>query len=140
MSKLKSQYRVFVVDDEPLIASTLGEILRGQGIDVTTFTDPLKALEAIHTNAPDFLIADVVMPGMSGIELAIVIRETCPGCFVLLFSGNISTAAMLDAARNRGHDFPILAKPVQPSVMLEMVRTGLGIGSPAAGSTGPSPS
>jgi CheY-like chemotaxis protein len=81
MSKLERQHSIFVVDDEPVIASTLGEILRRQGLDVTPFTDPFQALQAIQTKAPDFLRAEVVMPGMSGIELAIVIRET-PDCTV----------------------------------------------------------
>ncbi|MGA3048520.1 MAG: response regulator [Terracidiphilus sp.] len=134
MSKLANQYRIFVVDDEPIIASTLAAILKGQGFDVTSFTDPLKALEAVHSQSPDFLIADVVMPGMSGIDLAIVIRETCPTCMVLLFSGQISTTEMLEAARVRGHNFDCVAKPVPPEEILKRVCGALGIGSGNDGS------
>ncbi len=58
------------------------------------------------------------MPGMSGIDLAIQIKEQYPNCKVLLFSGLASTAGLLDEARRQGHDFEILAKPIHPSDLL----------------------
>jgi DNA-binding response OmpR family regulator len=121
------QARIFVVDDEPVIASTLQLILSGHGFAVTSFTDPVAALQAIQAHAPDFLIADVVMPEISGIELAIVMREHYPSCRVLLFSGHLSTFDMLETARDRGHDFEVLSKPVHPIEMLERVRMGLAL-------------
>ena len=72
--------------------------------------------------APDLLISDVVMPLLSGIELAIQLREVCPDCKVLLFSGQASTANMLEAARATGHDFEVLAKPVHPTDLLNRIR------------------
>lgn len=122
-------HRVFVVDDEPLIASTVGLILSQQGFEVTTFTNPLKALEAIQMRPPDLLLTDVVMPELSGIELAIVIRETCPSCKVLLISGQLATSDMLAASHKRGHDFAVLTKPVPPVEMIAGVRAGLGLES-----------
>jgi len=136
MSKPKNEYRIYVVDDEPIIASTLGTILSQKGFEVSCFVDPLKALEAVQRKAPDFLIADVVMPEMSGIELAIVIRETCPSCTVLLFSGQIVTTQLLEAARDRGHDFEVLTKPVHPGEILDRVFSGFGLASGSGGSTG----
>jgi DNA-binding response OmpR family regulator len=136
MSELENHYRIFVLDDEPVIASTLGEILRRQGYAVTCFTEPLKALEAIHTKAPDLLIADVVMPEMSGIDLAIVMQETCPSCIVLLFSGQILTFQLLESARNRGYDFEVLSKPVPPTELLARIRSELWPDSHTEGLTG----
>ncbi|MGA3131934.1 MAG: response regulator [Terracidiphilus sp.] len=135
MLKFQVQHRIFVVDDEPTIASTLALILSQQGFEVTPFTDPLQALRAIQTAPPDLVIADVVMPGLSGIELAIVIRDTYPDCAVLLFSGQIATAAMLEMAKGRGYNFEVLAKPIHPVEMLERVRMGLGLGSHTDGAT-----
>jgi DNA-binding response OmpR family regulator len=127
MSKLQEQHRIFVVDDEPIITSTLGQILKNQGFQVSCFTNPRKALEAIYTSAPDLLIADVIMPEMSGIDLAIVVREAFPSCTVLLFSGQIATSQLLESARNRGHDFEVLTKPVPPAEILARVCGGLGL-------------
>ena len=115
--------RVFVVDDETVIANTLGVILRQQGFEAHSFNLPLEALSAAREMAPDLLISDVVMPLLSGIELAIQLRELCPNCKVLLFSGQAATASMLDSARAIGHDFEVLAKPVHPADLLKKIRT-----------------
>ncbi len=98
-------------------------ILRLQGgFNARSFTKPLDALEAARLEAPDLLISDVVMPLLSGIELAIQVREHCPNCKVLLFSGQAATADMLETARAKGYDFELLLKPVHPSGLLTKIR------------------
>jgi CheY-like chemotaxis protein len=114
--------RVFVVDDEPVIASTLAAILRLHGYSATYFTSPLEALAAAQLKAPDLLISDVAMPGISGIALAILFKIQYPECKVLLFSGQAETADLLGAARKEGHGFTLLQKPVHPSAMLAKIR------------------
>lgn len=113
--------RVFVVDDEPVISSTIGEILRLNGFKAQSFVSPLKALDAAQRNAPDLLISDVMMPELSGIELAIRLKLLCPGCKVLLFSGQAQTYDLLLHAREQGHDFDLLSKPVHPNVLIDRV-------------------
>jgi DNA-binding response OmpR family regulator len=92
------------------------------GFAARSFTKPLEALEAARLEAPDLLIPDVVMPLLSGIDLAIQVRECCPDCKVLLFSGQAATVHMLDAARANGHDFELLLKPVYPADLLTKIR------------------
>ena len=110
--------RVFVVDDEPVIASTLAAILKLHGYSVRAFTSPVEVLVAARSRAPDLLIADVVMPGLSGIDLANQILAQYPECKVLLFSGQATTRDLLRDTRKQGNNFSLLQKPVQPSVML----------------------
>jgi FixJ family two-component response regulator len=62
--------RVFIVDDEHVIASTLAAILRMHGYSATFFTSPVEALATSRSGVPDLLISDVAMPGISGIDLA----------------------------------------------------------------------
>ena len=109
---------VFVVDDEQVIALTLATILRQSGFAATAFSNPLEALERAKVEAPDLLISDVVMPELSGIDLAIRLTTECPECKVLLFSGRASTADLLTQAKALGHDFVLLAKPVHPTDLL----------------------
>jgi DNA-binding NtrC family response regulator len=124
MSQSANQLRVFVVDDEDVIASSLAMILRFQGgFHATSFTDPLKALEAAQAEVPDLLITDVVMPEMSGIDLAIQLRDVCPDCKVLLFSGQAATADLLEAARDAGYTFELLLKPVHPADLLASIQS-----------------
>jgi CheY-like chemotaxis protein len=116
--------RVFVVDDEDVIASSLATILRFQGgFHATSFSDPQQALQAAQAEAPDLLISDVVMPYMSGIDLAIQLRRLSPDCKVLLFSGQAATADLLKAARAAGFTFELLLKPVHPADLLASIRT-----------------
>jgi DNA-binding NtrC family response regulator len=117
-----SQPAVFVVDDEHVIASTLAAILKLNGYAATSFISPLAALAAAQLRAPDLLISDVVMPGFSGVDLAIQIKAECPQCKVLLFSGQASTQDLLEDARRQGHDFQLLQKPVHPAAMLANIR------------------
>lgn len=114
----KTVQTVFVVDDESIIAKTLGMILTNAGFKAIAFDDPLEALEAAKSTAPNLLITDVVMPQMTGIELAIHFRKTHPECKVLLFSGQASTADLLEEAHSRGYDFDILAKPIHPTDLI----------------------
>ena len=124
MLQLEQQPSVFVVDDEEVIASTLTMILRMQGgFRARSFSKPLEALEAARLEAPDLLISDVVMPLLSGIELAIQVREDCPDCKVLLFSGQAATAHLLEAASANGYDFEVLMKPVHPADLLARIRS-----------------
>src|SRR3984885_12080405 len=109
---------IFVVDDERVIAETLATILRISGFVATSFTSPLDALNWTQTIVPDLLITDVVMPEMSGIELAIKIKTLCADCKVLLFSGQAATVDMLTAAKAEGYEFEILSKPVHPKDLL----------------------
>jgi CheY-like chemotaxis protein len=123
MSQACGRHRVFVVDDEEIIASTTAMILRHSGFDTTFFTLPLEALQAACQDAPDLLITDVVMPRLSGIELAVQLRACCPDCKVLLFSGQATTGNLIDAANGMGRDFELLAKPVPPAALLSKVKS-----------------
>ena len=113
---------VYVVDDEPVIATTMAAILRRQGYEVKQFTNPLKALEAFERECPDLLISDVMMPGLTGVELAIRVRFLCPFCRIVLISGQASTCDLLSAARLGGHDFQLLDKPIAPPHLLAILQ------------------
>lgn len=113
--------RVLVVDDERRIADTLVAILRNSGYDAAACYDAETALEACDSLRPDLVISDVVMPGMNGIQLAVLIRQRHPRCEILLFSGQANTVEMVEDARRLGHDFTLLAKPVHPKDLLAKI-------------------
>jgi CheY-like chemotaxis protein len=117
-----SGHVVFVVDDEPVISSTLALILNSSGFRATAFTSAAEAIKAVESTCPDLLITDVSMPGMNGVDLAIQFRALCPDCKILLFSGHFATGQLLENARIRGYDFHILAKPVHPKDLLAAIR------------------
>jgi DNA-binding NtrC family response regulator len=115
---------IFVVDDEHVIASSLGAILKLHGYTSTSFTSPLEALAAARARAPDLLISDVVMPGLSGVDLAIQIKAECPACKILLFSSIGALTAESSLAGGRKSPSPLPVLPVSPRTLLIPRRTG----------------
>jgi CheY-like chemotaxis protein len=111
-----------VVDDEQVIANSLAIILNKAGFEARAVFSGEQAIELLESFQPEMLIADVVMPGMTGIEAAIVVRSKLPKCNILLFSGQAATTELLEQARTQGHEFEILAKPVHPADLLEKLR------------------
>jgi CheY-like chemotaxis protein len=114
--------RVFVVDDEFSIASTLALVLHHLDFDATSFAGPLDALQAATTRAPDVLVSNIEMPDLSGVELAIRMREIVPDCKVILFSGQASTVDLLNTAEANGQNFEVLLKPVHPTALVKRIR------------------
>jgi CheY-like chemotaxis protein len=113
---------VFVVDDESVTASTLAYILNSSGFSARAFTDSLEALRFAETQCPDFLITDVMMPQLNGIDLGIQFKATYPSCRILLFSGVAATSDLISDAAKDGHHFELLAKPVPPKELLQTTR------------------
>jgi CheY-like chemotaxis protein len=118
----KNPPSVFIVDDEQIIAETLTMILQRNGFDAKFFTDPLEALIAAHKEAPDLILSDVMMPQLSGVDLAIAIQRECPECKIMLFSGHAGTLDLLSKAREKGYDFNLLPKPLHPVDLLRHIR------------------
>ena len=123
------QLRVTVVDDEVFIASTLATILCNEGFDASFFTEPLQALQAARYYAPDLLIAEVSMPVLSGVDLAIQVLKHCPNCKVLLFSGQPDITNLIKDSRASGHNFEVLPKPTHPAELLAKIQSTLGLTS-----------
>ena len=115
---------VFVVDDEPIIADTLAVILNRSGFVAKSFHRPAEVLEAAELIVPDLLVSDVVMPGMTGVELANRIRSQYPECKCLLFSGQANTRELLRSAHD-DYEFEILSKPIHPADLLAKIEQAL---------------
>jgi DNA-binding NtrC family response regulator len=113
---------IYVVDDEKLIATTLAAILIRSGFEAIPFLDPLDALLSAESRCPDVLITDVMMPQLNGVDLGIQFKAIHPQCRVLLFSGQASTSSLVTNAKDAGHHFDLLNKPVHPTDLISVVR------------------
>jgi DNA-binding response OmpR family regulator len=113
---------VLVVDDERLIADSMTEILRRSGFDAICAYDGLSALELALKVNPDFVLTDVVMPHLNGVQLAIAIRKALPATEILLLSGQAGITEIVDGGRNEGYLFELIAKPIHPEKLLQRLR------------------
>ncbi len=111
--------KVLVVDDEQLVADTLGLIFEKHGYDCRVSYSGKDALRCVDGFRPELLLCDITMPGMDGLEVAASIAERVPGCRVLLLTGYYIN---LKAARTRieflHSENQVLLKPVAPQELL----------------------
>ena len=69
---------------------------------------------------PQWVVSDVVMPHMNGVELAIALRAQYPMVEILLFSGQAGVIFRdIGEAQRRGYEFELLAKPIHPNKLIE---------------------
>jgi DNA-binding response OmpR family regulator len=67
--------RVLVVDDEPMVRETLGQVLADEGYVVDLADDGEAALERVHAARPDAILLDLMMPGMNGRQFLQALRD-----------------------------------------------------------------
>jgi CheY-like chemotaxis protein len=115
--------RVLVVDDESVIADSVAAILNRSGYAAISRYSGSEAIESIREHCPDIIVSDVVMPDLNGIQLAKAVRGLCPNVRIVLFSGNVDTASLLDDASLEGYFFEILPKPVHPLHLLKALKS-----------------
>ena len=112
---------IFVVDDEQVIAETLATIFQRQGFSAHSFVNPLDAIDAARDKMPNFLVSDVMMPQLTGFELANQIKILCPHCHVFLISGQAGTMEVTREAQKAGSTLKVLQKPVHPEILLRNI-------------------
>ena len=76
--------RVLVIDDEPQITRVLRAALSAQGYDVRTANEPEEGLQVYRDWPPDLVITDLMMPGMSGVEVCRAIRSRASTPIIVL--------------------------------------------------------
>ena len=117
----QSPSTVLVVDDEEGIRDYLAEVLRFEGYKCQCFSESLSALAylAEEKGPADLVLADIRMPGMSGIDLLREVKSRQPELPVILISGLYELALALDALEAGADDY--LKKPVKPSDVVTLV-------------------
>ncbi|MGD0649124.1 MAG: response regulator [Acidobacteriaceae bacterium] len=114
--------RILVVDDEPLIADTIVQILNRNGFIAEAAYGGREAIAAARLTSPELILSDVLMPHVDGVEAAITIQKFLPDARIVLFSGQAATVEILARARQRGYQFELLAKPLHPTQLIKHLR------------------
>jgi DNA-binding response OmpR family regulator len=107
-----------VVDDNATIAVTLAIILNQFGFHATAVHSGEEAVQIAEDLKPGYLICDVQMGGMNGVETGLRICEKLPECRVFLFSGDPGAEELVAGSDRNGHTFEFLNKPFHPTSLL----------------------
>ena len=104
--------KILVVDDEAIVRESLQDWLTDAGYQVLTAESGPKALEVIEMEKPGIMIADLVMPGMDGIELMKKAKALQPGLEVVIITAYASIPTAINAMKEGAYDY--IEKPFCP--------------------------
>lgn len=113
---------VLVIDDTPAVREFIMDELETHGIDPIGAEDGVAGLEAFLANREriDLVILDLLMPRMSGLDLAAELERCRPGVKILYISG-LDGSIAVESLRHQSAD-RVLLKPFDPGVLVERVR------------------
>ena len=112
--------RLLVVDDEPNIARVLSSFFIREGWTVSTHQDPRSALAEMLEQAPDVVITDLAMPGMTGLELTVALQDAGIHVPVLVVTGHGTVQNAVEAMKAGVFDY--LCKPFELDKVRDVVR------------------
>jgi len=112
---------VLVVDDDPVVAATIAEILRSEGIPTTTAEDGIAALKAVEQFHPRLVLLDLGMPVFDGSDFARVVEGERSALKIVVISGAPDAAGIAAQLKADGY----LRKPFDIERLLEEVRRHL---------------
>jgi len=107
---------ILVVDDERKLRLSLSDILNYKGYHVKAVANGYQALESLQQNEYDCILLDVVMPGLSGIDLLKKIHQLYPHIPVIMVSGYGTIETAIKATKMGAYDF--LEKPAKAERLL----------------------
>jgi two-component system KDP operon response regulator KdpE len=114
--------RILVIDDESQITRVLRAALSAQGYDVRTANDPEEGLQVFREWPPDLVISDLMMPGMSGVEVCRAIRAHA-ATPILVLSVRDHERSKVEALDAGADDY--VTKPFSIQELLARVRAHL---------------
>ena len=112
--------KIWIVDDDSSIRWVLARALRADGFEVDDFDNAEIALKALDSSQPDVLMTDIRMPGMSGLELAEIMRDQHVDIPCIIMTAHTDLDSAL-ASYERGA-FEYLPKPFDLDEAVRLVR------------------
>jgi len=105
------QRTILLVDDEENTAGLFAELLRRRGYTTFAVTSAEECLECVARKQVDVVVTDVMMPGMSGIDLCAALRAQHPDVIAIVVTGRSTLDVAISAIRAGAYDY--ITKPVK---------------------------
>ncbi|MCG3172186.1 MAG: Transcriptional regulatory protein ZraR [Myxococcota bacterium] len=114
---------ILIVDDDPANVESLTRVLEHEGYRVRGASSGAEALEKLRAAPADVVIVDLMMPGMSGLELMKACRHISPDSLVIMITAYGAVDIAVKAMKEGAHDF--ITKPVKRMTVVKAVRQAL---------------
>jgi two-component system response regulator MtrA len=114
--------RVLVVDDDPALAEMLGIVLRSEGFSPSFVGDGERALEVFREAKPDLVLLDLMLPGMSGLDVCRAIRIES-GVPIVMLTAKTDTVDVVLGLESGADDY--VMKPFKPKELVARIRARL---------------
>jgi DNA-binding NtrC family response regulator len=110
---------LLAIDDDPQSLELITEALSQRGLDILTATDPDQGLKLVLRRRPQIVLLDLVMPGISGMQLLERLIDIDPGVDVILMTAHYSTESAVEAIQKGACDY--LNKPLCIAALRERI-------------------
>src|SRR6266481_5018174 len=113
--------RVVAIDDDEQHLKFIATALSRENVVVSTSGNPRDGLELVRKEHPHLVLSDLMMPGMSGMDLLERVLEFDPGTEIVLLTGQYSTESAVEAIQKGAADY--LTKPVDMEKLEQRVES-----------------
>jgi DNA-binding NtrC family response regulator len=110
---------LLIIDDHPGSLEMLSSALAQPDLEILTASDPEEGVELVHTRRPQIVLTDLIMPGMTGMEVLDRVMEFDPATEVILMTAHYSTESAVEAIKKGASDY--LNKPVSIAALREKI-------------------
>jgi len=114
---------VLIVDDDQDVCSSLKNLVNALGMKAEFICEPTRVLDRVKETHYDLMLLDVMMPGMSGLDLLPRVLEAAPAIKVIMVTGNGDQRTAAESRRLGAFDF--LQKPVRVNSLSNAIRRAL---------------
>ena len=115
---------VFIVDDDPIVCTSMKRLIRTLGLEVRTFASAREFLQARRPDGPGCLVLDVRMPELSGLDLQQELTHANIDLPIIFVTGHADVPMSVRAMKAGAVEF--LTKPFREQDLLEAVQHGIG--------------
>ena len=120
---MQSQANILIIDDEETMRDSCRQTLSRDGNRVEVAEDGSKGLSLLRTESFDLVILDLKMPGLSGMEVLMKIKEDDPEVVVIVITGYATVESAVEAMKRGAYDF--IPKPFTPDSLRVIVKRAL---------------
>ncbi len=112
-------FKILLADDEPFILEMLSYNLREAGYEVIEATDGDEALKSIRENSPDLILLDIMMPKLTGVEVAQMLNEANLKIPYIFLTAKSDEDTEVQCFELGAYDF--ISKPIKPKVFISRI-------------------